>query len=88
MFKIKPNLSLEDTKNEIYDEIKKSGFEAAASIYVLDSKDYGGKLGWIKSSQISKIYSEIKKEKMTSPIKTRNGYLIIKINEKKNRRKN
>ena len=86
LFKIKPNLSLEDTKNEIYEEIKKSGFEAAASIYsISDSKDYGGKLGWIKSSQISKnIYSEIKKEEqITSPIKTQNGYLIIKINEKR-----
>ena len=86
LFKIKPNLSLEETKTEIYEEIKRSGFEAAASIYsISDSKDYGGKLGWIKSSQISKnIYLEIKNEKnITSPIKTQNGYLIIKINQKR-----
>ena len=44
----------------IYTEIEKSGFEAAASIYSISkSKDFGGNLGWIKSSQISKsIYSK------------------------------
>ena len=47
--------------NKIYSEINKSGFEAAASIFsISDSKNFGGKLGWIKSSQISKkIYSPL-----------------------------
>ena len=48
-------------------------------------KSVGGKLGWIKSNQISKnIYSMIKKTKLlTEPIKTNNGYLILKIYQKR-----
>ena len=86
LFELKPNIELNKLSDQIYNEIEKSGFEAAASIYsISDSKNFGGKLGWIKSNQISeKIYSEIKKvENITMPIKTNNGYLIIKINEKR-----
>ena len=56
------------------------------SIYsISDTKNVGGNLGWIKSNQISKnIYDEIKVVKnITKPIKTNNGYLIIKINDKR-----
>ena len=87
LFEVKSNVKLEDLVNQIYGEIDKYGFEAAASIYSRsDSKNFGGNLGWIKSSQISKtVYSEIKRaDKITRPIKTKNGYLIIKINEKRN----
>jgi len=86
LFEIKPNITIEELTKQIFSEIDKSGFEAAASIFSISStKDIGGNLGWIKSNQISeKIYSEIKKEvKITSPIKTNNGYLIIKINERR-----
>ena len=72
--------------DQIYNEIEKSGFEAAASIYsISDSKNFGGKLGWIKSNQISeKIYNIIKNSsKLTTPIKTKDGYLILKINDKR-----
>ena len=41
-------------------------------------------LGWIKSNQISKeIYSEIQDKEIIKPFKTGNGYLILKINDKK-----
>ena len=86
LFNINADEIFEDKKNIIYSEIEKSGFEAAASIYsISESKDFGGKLGWIKSNQISKnIYSMIKKTKLlTEPIKTNNGYLILKINQKR-----
>ena len=86
LFEVKSNLNLEELTNQIYAEIDKYGFEAAASIYSRsDSKNFGGNLGWVKSNQISKlVYSEIKKaDKITRPIKTKNGYLIIKINEKR-----
>ena len=86
LYENKPNIKTEDLAKNIYDEIKKSGFEAAASIYsVSESKKFGGKLGWIRSNQISKqIYFEIKKSKeLTSPIKTNNGYLILKIHDRK-----
>ena len=86
LFETKTDISIEELAKNIYSEISKSGFEAAASIYsISDSKNFGGNLGWIKSNQISnKIYQEIKKGKeITSPIKTNNGYLIIKINKRR-----
>ena len=86
LFKAKPNIKLEELTNQIFSEIEKFGFEAAASIYsISDSKNFGGNLGWIKSNQISKtVYAEIKKtDSITRPIKTKNGYLILKINEKR-----
>ena len=86
LFEVKPNITIEELTKQIFSEIDRSGFEAAASIFSISStKNIGGNLGWIKSNQISeRIYSEIKKEvKITSPIKTNNGYLIIKINERR-----
>jgi len=86
LFQVDQSVTLEQLKNKIYDEIDRSGFEAAATIYsISSSKNFGGKLGWIKSNQISdEIYSEIKNgESITNPIKTKNGYLILKINEKR-----
>ena len=86
LFETKTDISIEELAKNIYSEINKSGFEAAASIYsISDSKNFGGNLGWIKSNQISnKIYQEINKGKeITSPIKTNNGYLIIKINKRR-----
>ena len=52
---------------------------------ISESKNYGGNLGWIRSNQISeKIYLEINKgQEITNPIETNNGYLILKINEKR-----
>jgi len=85
-FEAKNDEELEKLKKEIYLEIDKSNFEAAAGIFsISDSKRYGGKLGWIKSNQISKsIYSSIKNiDGVSQPIKTNNGYLILKINEKR-----
>ena len=85
LFEPKTNMSLENLTNEIYQTIKGSGFEAAASIYsISDSKNFGGKLGWIKSNQISKdIFSRIGEKEITNPIKPGNGYLILKVNDKR-----
>tara|TARA_Y100000590_G_scaffold466336_1_gene641342 strand:- start:1261 stop:2187 length:927 start_codon:yes stop_codon:yes gene_type:complete len=86
LFEVKVNENFNELKNKIYTEINKSGFEAAASIFsISDSKNFGGKLGWVKSNQISKtIYSKIKNiDKISQPIKINNKYLILKINEKR-----
>lgn len=86
LFQVDQSVTLEQLKNKIYDEINRSGFEAAATIYsISNTKNFGGKLGWIKSNQISEeIYSEIQNsENITNPIKTNNGYLILRINEKR-----
>ncbi len=86
LYEEKSNLSIDAISEQIYEEINKSGFEAAASLFsISESKKFGGKLGWVKSNQISKeIYYAISKSKnITKPIKTKNGYLIIKINERR-----
>ncbi len=86
LFEIDGDESFENISKKIFAEIKKSGFEAAASVYsISESKNYGGNLGWIRSNQISeKIYLEIKKgQEITNPIETNNGYLIIRINERR-----
>ena len=80
------NRNFEELTNQIYTEINRSGFEAAASIFsISETKKFGGKLGWVNSNQISKeVYNEIKKIKeITSPIKINNGFLIIKINQRR-----
>ena len=86
LFENKLNKNFNDLKSKIYSEIKKSGFEAAASIYsISESKNFGGNLGWIKSNQISKeIYDQINAgKKITNPIKTNNAFLIIKVNDRR-----
>ncbi len=86
LFEARTDMSIEELTKKIYAEIDKSGFEAAASIFsISESKNFGGNLGWIKSNQISsKIFKEIKEDnEVTTPIKTNNGYLIIKINKRR-----
>ena len=85
VFELKTNLKIDELVKEIYETIENSGFDVAASLYsISESKNFGGKLGWIKSNQISKeIYSEIQDKEISNPIKTGNGYLILKINDKR-----
>ena len=82
-------------KNKIkkkYEEIKisinKVGFENTANLYgISNSSKMGGKLGWIKESQLSEIIinniNKIEVGKITQPIEVSSGYLIIKVNNKR-----
>ena len=86
LFESNKKANINELTNQIFEEINSSGFENAASIFsISESKNIGGKIGWVKSNQISeKILNEIKKgENLIGPIKINNGYLIIKINEKR-----
>ena len=74
---------------EIKNSIEKIGFAESAKIYsVSESKKDGGKIGWIYKSQLSsKILNEIEKiniGELTNPITTAGGFILLKINEKKN----
>ena len=73
---------------QIIKDIEKLGFDNAATIYSKSSTArLGGKIGWVKSSQISdKILKNLKITKVgnhTKPIKLNNSYIILKINNKK-----
>ena len=75
-------------KKEILKYIEKFGFEIAANKYSKsDTSKYGGEIGWIKSTRLSKKIknkiSIIKVGEITKPIQTPNGYLFLKLNAKK-----
>jgi len=75
-------------KKEILKYIEEFGFEIAANKYSKsDTSKYGGEIGWIKSTRLSKKIknkiSKIKIGEITKPIQTPNGYLFLKLNNKR-----
>ncbi len=89
IFTVNEGENLESKFMEIKNSIEKIGFEESAKIYsVSESKKDGGKIGWIYKSQLSsKISNEIEKiniGELTNPITTAGGFILLKINEKKN----
>ena len=81
-----------DSIDEILPKVKKSikdvGFENTANIFsISNTSKNGGLIGWINELQISeKIIKSIEKiniSEISEPIKIPNGFLLIKINNKK-----
>ena len=75
-------------KKEISKYIEQFGFKVAANKFSKsDTSKYGGEIGWIKSTSLSKIIvnkiSILKIGEITEPIQTPNGYLFLKLNNKK-----
>ena len=75
-------------KKEILKYIEEFGFEIAANKYSKsDTSKYGGEIGWIKSTRLSKKIknkiSIIKVGEITKPIQTPNGFLFLKLNDKR-----
>ena len=75
-------------KKEISEYIEQFGFKVAANIYSKsDTSKFGGKIGWIKYSTLTKKIknkiSTIKVGDITDPIQTSNGYLFLKLNNKR-----
>ena len=75
-------------KKEIFDYIDEFGFKVAANKYSKsDTSKFGGEIGWIKSSRLTKtIKNQISKMnigEITEPIQTSNGYIFIKLNDKR-----
>ena len=86
VFKINSKEELNQKYTEILNDIKNENFESAALIHsISDSSNAGGKLGWIKQSSLNKSISgtlnELKKDSISKPIFTPNGYLILKIDD-------
>ena len=80
------NEKLDEKYIKIKNEITKSGFENAASIYsISDSANTGGKIGWINFNSLSETIKreiiKIKKNQYTKPIVIPGGFLILKIDE-------
>ena len=80
--------SLEEKLLKINKSIEKVGFENTANIYSISSSSKnGGLIGWVNEIQIStKINEKIRKlevNQITGPIEIQNGYILIKVNDKK-----
>ncbi len=89
IFTLNENENLDNKLNLIKDSIEKIGFNETAKIYsVSESKKNGGKIGWVYKSQLSKkISEEIEKidiGEFTDPITVPGGFILIKLNDKKN----
>ncbi len=88
LFKIDSNENLSSKLNIIKKSINEVGFENTANIFsVSPSSKFGGKIGWIEKNQLSDVLLKeiikIKKNELTKPVQTNNGYLIIKLNDKR-----
>ena len=68
--------------------LKKNDFKLAATKFsISNSSERGGEIGWVKetllSEELSKKLKTLEIGQISKPIKYPNGYLILKINEKK-----
>ena len=75
-------------QEEISSYIKQFGFKIAANKFSKsNTSKYGGEIGWIKSSRLSKKIknniSSIKVGEVSKPIQIPNGYLFLKLNDKR-----
>ncbi len=85
---IEAEIDIIKKKKEILNYVKEFGFKIAANKYSKsDTSNYGGNIGWVKSSRLSeKIEEEISKintGEVTEPIQTSSGYLFLMLNDKK-----
>ena len=88
LFQLNSNEDLDTKLNVIKKSISELGFENTANIHsVSPSSKFGGKIGWIQKNQLSEVLlkeiMQVKKNELTQPIQANNGYLIIKLNDKR-----
>jgi len=78
--------NIDDKYKKIKISIEKNGFKNSANIYsISESSKFGGRVGWINESQLSKeVILKLKKIKIgkyTNPITVPSGNLILKIDD-------
>ena len=88
LFEINSNEKFETKYKNILEYIKNNDFKSAASKFSLsNSVNRGGEIGWVKETLLSeKIVNKLKnlkKGQISNPIKYPNGYLLLKVNNKK-----
>ncbi|MBC8299914.1 MAG: peptidylprolyl isomerase, partial [Pelagibacterales bacterium] len=92
LFQLNPDQKLLDKYNLIIQNIENSGFKNSANIFsISDSSKFGGEIGWINQNQLNdNLLKEIENlniNKLTKPIQTSSGYLIIKLNNTREKEK-
>ena len=88
LFEIDKNIELDDKYLDILENVKKNSFKVAATKFsISNSSINGGEIGWVKetllSNELNNIIKNMKIDEITKPIKYPNGYLILKLNVKK-----
>ena len=88
LFELNSNETQEQKYNLIIANIEESGFKNASNFYsISESSKFGGEIGWINKTQLSKsIIKEIEKikvSKLTRAIQVGNNFMILKINDKR-----
>ena len=88
LFELNKTEKVYKTYEDIIDYVKLNNFKSAAFKYsIANSSKNGGEIGWVKETLLSKDLNnklkKLKKNEITEPIKYPNGYLILKINDKR-----
>ena len=88
IFEINEKENFSNKKKIIINYIKNNSFKAAASKFsISNTSQIGGEIGWVKetllSEKLSKELSNILIGGITEVIKHPNGYLLLKVNDKR-----
>ena len=88
LFDLDKSENLKKKNEEILKSIKNNGFKTSVARFsIANSAKNGGEIGWIKetilSNKFSKILSTMKLGEVSIPIKYSTGYLLLKINNKR-----
>ena len=87
-FRIENGENLNKKKEKILSSIREIGFNNTANLYsISESANYGGKVGWVKETNLSEII-KIELEKIdigqhSKVMKIGNNFLILKVEDKK-----
>ena len=86
VFKKEKDVDLNDQIKKIKLSIINNGFNNTANIYsISESSKLGGDIGWIDENNLSEIIfkniKDLKQNEITDIIKIGNNYLLLKINE-------
>ena len=91
-FRIENNENLNEKKKKIISSIMDIGFNNTANLYsISESSNYGGKIGWVKETNLSEII-KVELEKIdigqhSKVMQIGNNFLILKIEDKKSSKK-
>ena len=88
LFEIEKNETLKNKHKKILEYINTNDFKSAALRFsIASSSKRGGEIGWVKETLLSKnlnsLLNNISKNEITNPIEYPSGYLLIKINDKR-----
>lgn len=88
LFEINTKEKLESKYKNILDYINLNNFKTAVTKYsISNSANFNGEIGWVKetilSNKLNMILENMKIKDVSKPIKFPNGYLILKVNDKR-----